>query len=70
MKKILTLTLIIVLFLAFTGYTVRAEMRLTTSLKETQYVDGVRHTKIVGQLEYDGVVSNQVINYLGANVQN
>jgi hypothetical protein len=70
MKKLLTLSLVIVLFLAFTGYTVRAEMRLTTSLKETQYIDGVRHTKIIGELEYDGVLSDQVINYLGANVQN
>lgn len=70
MKKLISLGLIFILFLAFAGQTIRAEMRLTTSLKETTYVDGVRHTKIVGQLEYDGVVSNQVINYLGANVLN
>lgn len=68
MKKLFSLLLIITLLFAFIGPALEADMRLTISSRETEYVENVRHTKIVGQLEYDGVTSNQVINYMGANV--
>ena len=68
MKKILSFVLLTVISFFIFSPAVEADMRLDVSLRETEFVEGVRHTKIVGQLEYDGVTSNQVINYLGANV--
>jgi len=68
MKKIWSLLILILTIFMFFGPSVDANMRLFITSKETEFVEGVRHTEIVGQLEYDGVTSNQVINYLGANV--
>lgn len=68
MKKLLSLFFIVIIAFACLGPSLEADMRLTVTSRETEYVESVRHTKIVGQLEYDGVTSNQVINYLGANV--
>jgi hypothetical protein len=68
MKKLWSLLLLTIVLFMFLGQSVQASMRLFVDTRETTFVDGVRHTKIVGQLEYDGVTSNQVINYMGANV--
>ncbi len=68
MKKLMSLILIFVLSVMIFSPYVKADMRLTISSRETEYVEGVRHTKIVGELDYNGVKSDQVINYLGANV--
>lgn len=68
MKKLWSLLLLTFVLFMFLGQSVQASMRLFVDTRETTFVDGVRHTKIVGQLEYDGVTSNQVINYMGANV--
>lgn len=38
--------------------------------RETRFVEGIRHIEAVGQIDYDGVVSNQVLNYIGINVKN
>lgn len=68
MKKLFSLLLIIAITLMVIAQPVQASMRLTVTSRENRFVEGVRNTKIVGQLEYEGVISNQVINYLGANV--
>ncbi|MDY0346758.1 MAG: phosphodiester glycosidase family protein [Acholeplasma sp.] len=42
--------------------------RLFANDKTTQYIDGVRHQKITGYIDYNGTISNQVINYAGVNL--
>lgn len=68
MKKITSFILLLIISIIWVGQSVQASMRLTITTRETRFVEGVRHTEIVGQLEYEGVTSNQVINYIGANV--
>lgn len=67
MKKILVFILLLftVSFIQF--HEVNAAFRLYETTKTTEYVEGVRHTKIVGSIDMDGLVTNQVINYIGAN---
>jgi len=68
MKKLFSLFFIVIISMFVLGQPVQASMRLTVTSRENRFVEGVRNTKIVGQIEYEGVASNQVINYLGANV--
>lgn len=67
MKKYLFLILLVFTFSFVKFIDVQAAFRLTETTKETVYVDGVRHTKIVGSIDMDGLITDQVINYLGAN---
>ncbi len=70
MKKYIFLLLLIFTFSFVKFIDVQATFRLTDTTKETVYVDDVRHTKIVGYIDMDGLVTNQVINYIGANPTN
>jgi hypothetical protein len=67
MKKILVFILLLFTISFVQFQEVNAFFRLNETTKETVYVEGVRHTKIVGSIDMDGVVTNQVINYIGAN---
>ncbi len=67
MKKIIFLVLIVFTFSFVSFLDVQAAFRLTETTKVTEYIEGVRHTEIVGTINLDGVETNQVINYLGAN---
>jgi hypothetical protein len=70
MKKILIFILLTVFaFGAFEAPSTYAYFRVNEETKYTEYNEGVRHTKVTGTIDYDGVVSNQVMNYIGANVK-
>ncbi|PKK86888.1 MAG: hypothetical protein CVV63_03140, partial [Tenericutes bacterium HGW-Tenericutes-8] len=67
--RLTTLALGLLLFLTPVQQTSAANsFRLYANDKTTQYVDGVRHQKITGYIDYNGTVSNQVINYAGVNL--
>ncbi|MFA7422368.1 MAG: phosphodiester glycosidase family protein [Acholeplasmataceae bacterium] len=69
MKKILIFILLTVFaFGAFEAPSTYAFFRVEEETKETVYVEGIRHTKIVGSINNDGKITRQVMNYLGANV--
>lgn len=68
MRKILTFLIIAIFVLGVKSMSVKAEFMVTPTSTETTYIDGVEHTKIIGTIENDsGVITNQVINYLGGN---
>jgi hypothetical protein len=69
MKKILVLILLVFTVSFVQVHEVNAAFRMNETTRETVFVEGVRHTKIVGTIDMDGVVTNQVINYIGANVK-
>ena len=47
---------------------VNAEFKINSTTSTTQLINGVTHQRIVGTIENEqGVLSNQVINYLGGN---
>lgn len=45
----------------------QTDFRLTVRSRTTQNVMGVQHQKLVAEMRYDGVITNQQINYIGAN---
>ncbi|MBU1144068.1 MAG: phosphodiester glycosidase family protein [Firmicutes bacterium] len=67
MKKIIALFLLLFTLSFVSFQDVNAAFRLYETTKETSFVEGIRHTKIVGSIDMDGLVTNQVINYIGAN---
>jgi hypothetical protein len=69
MKKLIALFLLLFTLSFVQFHEVSAAFRLYETTKETTFVEGVRHTKIVGSIDMDGLVTNQVINYIGANVK-
>lgn len=70
MKKIIIFLLLAVFTLgAFDFPTTYGYFRINEDTKETSYVEGVRHTKIVGTINNDGKIFNSVMNYIGANVK-
>ena len=69
MKKIIIFILLTIFaFGAFEVPSTYAYFRVEEDTKDTVYVDGVRHTKIVGSINNDGKITRQVMNYIGANV--
>lgn len=67
MKKIVILILTISTLLSIQAVHTKAYFRVLEDTKTTRYVDGVRHTEIVGDIDFNGVITSQKINYLGAN---
>lgn len=69
MKKIFTL-FIFSLLVVITPFQVQGSgtFRLNETVKETEYIDGVRHQFVQGVVSYNGVDSDQQINYLGADI--
>lgn len=67
MKKFIFLVLLVFTFTFVNFLDAHATFRLTETTKITEYVEGVRHTEIIGTIDLNGVVTNQIINYLGAN---
>lgn len=67
MKKITILALALFVFVSIQGVHTKAYFRVIDESKTTRYVDGVRHTEIVGDIDFNGVVTSQKINYMSAN---
>jgi len=68
MKKLLVLCLMILLSLGIKVHQIHASFRLTYTERTTVFVENVRHTRMVASLDYDGEISQQVINYMGTNL--
>lgn len=69
MKKLIMLFLLILMFFGIELHQIHASFRLTYTERTTVFVENVRHTRMVASLDYDGEVSYQVINYMGANIR-
>jgi hypothetical protein len=69
MKKVLILLLLITVSFSMRTFEVNAQFRFTQRDQTTVVIDDIRHTRIVGRIEYNGVESRQVINYMGANIK-
>ncbi len=75
MKKILLILLIVGLSLLGNYRQLEASLLVDATSEVTEYIEGVRHTKIVGEIRYynqdteETIRTKQVINYLGAHVQ-
>ncbi len=70
MKKILIFILLAVFALqTFDAPSTHAYFRVNEETKTTQYVEGIRHTKIVGSIDHNGKETRQVMNYISANVR-
>lgn len=52
-----------------TAVKVDAFFRVYPTTKETRYVEGVKHQKIIGDIDFNGTSSKQIINYVGANIK-
>lgn len=68
-----TLLLLFVTLLTFTWiqpFRVDAALRIYQKSRDTQYVEGVRHIKIAAEIDFNGTISEQVINYAGINLKN
>lgn len=69
--KRLTLSVLIVLLLALSRLTtVDSLFRIDEDSKITTYYHGIRHTEIIGTIDYNDTESRQKINYMGANPTN
>jgi hypothetical protein len=69
MKKIFIFILLTIISLGiFDSPNAHAYFRINEDTKITEYREGIRHTKIVGSINNDGIVTNQVMNYVSANV--
>ncbi|BCR36840.1 phosphodiester glycosidase family protein [Mariniplasma anaerobium] len=69
MKKIFIFILLMVISLGiFDAPSAHAYFRINEDTKITEYKEGIRHTKIIGSINDDGVETNQVMNYVSANV--
>lgn len=67
MRKIVLIVLLLTTIILVPSTSVSAVFRVNYDEKTTEFYDGVRHTRVTGMIEYDGVESKQTINYLGAN---
>jgi len=67
-KRILSFVLLFVVMISPNFTQVESLFRVNYSERTTEYVDGVRHTKLVAKINYDGTETDQIINYLGANI--
>lgn len=67
MKKLLIF--MVLTFLTFTSLYVEVDayFRIDDAVKNTQYIDGVRHQEVVGTINFNGTESKQKINYLGVD---
>jgi hypothetical protein len=69
MKKIFIFILLLVMSLGiFDSPSARASFRINEDTKTTEYREGIRHTKIIGSINSNGIETNQVMNYVSANV--
>jgi len=69
MKKIiLGLLLFVGTFLFIPAIHVHAEFLFDWETRETEFYEGVRHTEMIGTIQYNGVRTQQKINYLGGNL--
>lgn len=51
-------------------FKVQAALRIYQKSRDTQYVEGIRHIKIAAEIDFNGTISEQVINYAGINIKN
>lgn len=69
MKKLLIFIVLAMTVFQFQSIEVQATLRFTQKEQTTVFVDDIRHTRIVGRIEFNGIESRQVINYMGANIK-
>ena len=70
MKKIFIFILLTVISIGtFSAPNAQAFFRINEESKDTEYVEGIRHTKIVGTINDNGKETRQVMNYISANVR-
>lgn len=68
MKHIKRLFILVIMLMSFSiNLTAEADFNLTIVSKEVKTVMGVQHQKLYVQMRYNGVTTNQQINYIGAN---
>lgn len=68
--KLLSLFMLLAIFtIPFNQTTAASTFRVYATSKTTNYVDAVRHIQIIGTIDYNGTVSNQVINYAAVNLK-
>ncbi len=67
-KKLLAIILFLVVLSSPNFTHVKGLFRVNYSERTTEYVEGVRHTKMIASINYNGTETEQVINYLGANI--
>ncbi len=69
MKKLLIFILLAVFaFGTFNTPQSHGFFRIDDDTRDTRFVEGIRHTKIVGTINNNGNIKNSVMNYIGANV--
>lgn len=66
-KKTLIFLLLLAGFSIFNLHTSQAYFRVNQEIRETRFVEGIRHTYLMGEIDYNGTTSRQNINYIGAN---
>lgn len=69
-KSLLLLIITLFTFTLVQPYRVNAALRIYQKSRDTQYVEGVRHIKIAAEIDFNGTISEQVINYAGINIKN
>ncbi len=71
MKKILLVVLLTCYtFLFIPTINVQASFTYDWATKETEFYKSVRHTELIGMINYNGVETQQKVNYLGGNIFN
>ena len=68
MKHFKRLFILVIMLMSFSiNLTAETDFNLTILSKEVKTVMGVQHQKLKVQMRYNGVTTNQQINYIGAN---
>ena len=68
MKHFKRLFILVIMLMSFSiNLTAQTDFNLTILSKEVKTVMGVQHQKLKVQMRYNGVTTNQQINYIGAN---
>lgn len=74
MKKLILMILLITLVFFYQIQKLEPTLTIIAQTEQTNYIEGVRHTKIVGQISYynsdtdETLITNQVINYMGGHI--
>lgn len=68
-KALLLIVTVFVTLSLIQPYKVEAALRIYATSRDTQYVEGIRHIKIDAEIDYNGTISEQVINYAGINIK-
>jgi hypothetical protein len=67
MKKLNVFFLLLSLTLLLMTLSVEASIRVVWDERNVTFVDGVRHTQIIGKMTFNDIETRQVFNYFGGN---